>query len=61
MGNLCGTPSSITIIIHSRDFEEELCNQKQKIVHAPVHQRPQAHEIEDLDIPRNEFMQVDQI
>jgi hypothetical protein len=25
MGNLCGVPS-ITIIIHSRDFEEEVCN-----------------------------------
>jgi hypothetical protein len=24
MGNLCATPS-ITIIIHSRDFEEEVC------------------------------------
>jgi hypothetical protein len=37
MGNICATPMpSITIIIHSKDFEEEVCKPKGNIEDKPV-------------------------
>jgi hypothetical protein len=54
MGNLCGVPS-ITIIIHSREFEDEVCNPKRRVV-KPV-------TTEELSETRGElnFMKVSQL
>ena len=56
MGNLCATPS-ITIIVNSRDFEDDICNPK------PIRKIPAAPLIvdEELSGPQMNFMKVDQL
>ena len=56
MGNLCGVPS-ITIIINSRDFEDEICNPKS------IRRKPAAPPTVDEELSGTQlnFMKVDQL
>ena len=57
MGNLCTTPS-ITIIIHSRDFEEEVCRPTPKRkLSADFHILPAIPDKRNEEVPMN-FMKV---
>jgi len=61
MGNyLCTTPNpSITIIIHSRDFEEEVCNPKNGVIH--IEHPPTPSDIEMPIHDDDDFLRVRQV